>query len=165
MLPQELRAPSDLALPLQEPIDKFHAENASEGTWESLVNQLLQRWDASSLRLPDEDFYGSLPPLELKAVILWDLQRHVYNGGFGQWIRNDYCEWIDEIVVATGEIGTHAAMEVQAIVKSISSLLQTGQATEDQWETVVSDCTDRYYHVMADFSNDVDRWLATRMKH
>jgi hypothetical protein len=156
-LPAELQASPEHALPLQGAFSG-EAEKPWEGTWEKLVNQVWK------VHFSKGSIYEALPPLERKAIVLWDLHRQVYNGGFGQWVRNGYARSSREIVDATEEIGTNAAMEVQAIVKQMSILLQTERITEDEWEDAMSDYTNRYYHVMANFEDDVDKWLADRIK-
>jgi tetratricopeptide (TPR) repeat protein len=134
----------------------------AEGSmWARLVNRAYQLWKGDRQATKTE-FYQGLHPLQRKAVLLWDLNRQVFNGGFPQWLQNGYGAWIEEIIDTLKGIGTDAARQVQEIVEGVSRQANEDLKSEAESDAnlgVLLDYTDRYYAVAPAFGDDVEAWV------
>jgi TPR repeat/Domain of unknown function (DUF4375) len=134
---------------------------AESSTWAKLVNRAYQLWK-SDRQATKTEFYQGLHPLQRKAVLLWDLNGQVINGGFPQWLQNGYGAWTNEIIDTLKQIGTDAAREIQAIMEGVSILANKHSTTEAESEHHLGgllEYTDRYYAVAPAFGDDVEAWF------
>lgn len=163
LLPSEMRAPSESALSSVRPHTVPDAQKFDEGVaWEQLVKEAYKS-EAEPRPTRRNEFLESLPPLQRNAVLLWEMNNQVFNGGFSQWLLNGYGHWLNDIFPVLNQIGTQAAMEVQIILEGVSSLLHSPSLwTEEQEE--MADLTDRYFQVMKKFCEDVGHWIVCELK-
>jgi len=139
---------------------------AERSTWARVVNRAYQLWKGDGQATKTE-FYQGLHPLQRKAVLLWDLNGQVMNGGFPQWLLNGYGEWIKDIIEALKEIDTDAARQVQTIMEGVSLLANTD--LQNEAESVENmggllEYTDRYYALASAFGDDVEAWVEKRSR-
>ena len=136
--------------------------------WDRLVNRAYQRARTGDLREVDRgEFYRRLDPVQREAVLLWELNSQVVNGGFPQWVFNGYAPWINEVIAAVQLIRTPVAKNVQKILEDVSLLADENIESDQQSEENLSkllECTKRYYAVMGEFGPDVDEWLDARLQ-
>jgi tetratricopeptide (TPR) repeat protein len=139
---------------------------AESSTWERLVNRAYQRLKGDLNQASRDEFYRRLEPLQRKAVLLWELNSQVLNGGIPQWVANGYGAQIDEVIAAAREVGSDAAREVAATLEEVSHLIETGwdRDVEDESEGGLLSSDDRYYAVQHQFTNDVERWLESKSR-
>jgi tetratricopeptide (TPR) repeat protein len=134
---------------------------AEGSTWARLVNRAYQLWKGDRQATKTE-FYQGLHPLQRNAVLLWDLNGQVINGGFPQWLQNGYGAWINEIIDTLKQIGTDAARQVQEIMERVSRQANEDLKTEAEADKnlgVLLEYTDRYYAVAPAFGDDVEAWI------
>lgn len=138
------------------------------GPWHRLVNRAYQRARTGDLRDADRsEFYRRLGPVEREAVLLWELNSQVVNGGFPQWVFNGYAAWIDDVSAAVEKVGTDPANRVHQILQDVSLLANRELESQEQRDENLSkllECTDRYYAVMGEFGGDVEAWLDARLR-
>ena len=136
--------------------------------WDRLVNRAYQRGRTGDLREVDRgEFYRRLDPVQREAVLLWELNSQVVNGGFPQWVFNGYAVWINDCIAAVQQIGTAAAKNLHTILEDVSLLANRKVESDQQREGNLSkllECTNRYYAVMGEFGRDVDKWLDARLQ-
>ena len=136
--------------------------------WDRLVNRAYQRARMGDLRDVDRgEIYRRLDPVQREAVLLWELNSQVINGGFPQWVFNGYAVWINEVISAVQQIPTAVAKNVQEILEDVSFLANQRIESDQQREENLSkllECTHRYYAVMGEFGRDVDAWLDARLR-
>jgi tetratricopeptide (TPR) repeat protein len=133
-----------------------------QSTWARLVNRANQRLKRELQHMSQGEFYQAIHPLQRDAVLLWELNSQVFNGGFPQWVLNGYGAWMTELVAALRQIGTDAAGEVQVILERVSRVANTnvGPEAEDEDDLAgLLECTNRYYDVMGRFGEEVEAWL------
>jgi tetratricopeptide (TPR) repeat protein len=137
---------------------------AEHSTWERLVNRAYQRLKGDLSHADRDEFCRRLDPLQRKAVLLWELNSQVLNGGIPQWVANGYGAQIDEVIAAAREVGSDAAREVAAILEELSRLIATGWEpnAEEEGENGLLSCDDRYYAVQHQFTKDVEQWLESQ---
>lgn len=135
-----------------------------EDECERLMKQIYRQWEERARVAPHENIYESIPHLHRQVLVLWELHAQVYNGGFGQWVRNGYGTWIDDAMAAAKEIGTKEALEFHAILEDIAKLLQPNDLTDDEWEGAVFDCSWRYCGLMQELWQGIDLWLFRKQK-
>src|SRR5262249_22648188 len=111
LLPEELRAAPEIAIVPPESPAEDPGKKASEGTCERLMQKLYRQWEVQARAAPGADFYASIPALHRQVLVLWELHAQVFNGGFGQWIKNGYCIWINDAMATAQAIETKEAME------------------------------------------------------
>jgi tetratricopeptide (TPR) repeat protein len=83
---------------------------AESSTWERLVNRAYQRLKGDLNQASRGEFYRRLEPLQRKAVLLWELNSQVLNGGIPQWVANGYGAQIDEVIGRHQDPQTNEAM-------------------------------------------------------
>ena len=138
------------------------------GPWQRLVNRAYQRVRTGDLRHVDRgEFYRRLDSPHREAVLLWELNAQVVNGGFPQWVFNGYSAWINDVIAAVRQIGTAAAKELEKLLEKVSILANQHLASEQAREENLSNLlenTDRYYAVMGEFGDDVEEWLDAQLQ-
>jgi tetratricopeptide (TPR) repeat protein len=136
--------------------------------WARLVNRAYQRARTGDLCQADRgEFYRRLDPVQREAVLLWELNSQVVNGGFPQWVFNGYAVWINDVIAAVEQIGTAAAKILHKILEDVSLLAHQRIESDQQREENLSkllECTNGYYAVMGEFGRDVDIWLDARLQ-
>jgi tetratricopeptide (TPR) repeat protein len=136
--------------------------------WDRLVNRAYQRARTGDLRDVDRgEFYRRLDPVQREAVLLWELNSQVVNGGFPEWVFNGYAAWINEVIAPVQQIRTPAAESVHKILEDVSLFANKKNESEQQREENLSkllECTNRYYAAMGEFGRDVEAWLDVRLR-
>lgn len=163
-LPEELRASPDVAVVAPPPPVIDREKKDSEDECERLMQGVCQQREERARVAPHEDFYASILPLHRQILVLWEMHAQVYNGGFGQWLKNGYAKWIDDAMATAKEIGTKEALEFHAILEDLSKLLQPNDLTDDEWEGAVFDCSWRYHDMMQELWEGIDLWLYRKRK-
>src|SRR5262245_56436940 len=62
--------------------------------WDRLVNRAYQRLKGDLSHASRNEFYRRLEPLQRQAVLLWELNSQILNGGMPQWVANGYGAWV-----------------------------------------------------------------------
>ena len=139
---------------------------AEKSTWGRLVNRAYQLWKGDS-HASRSEFYQSLHPLQRQAVLLWELNSQVFNGGFPQWLQNGYGVRIKEIIDSVKQIGGDAAKEVQTILEGVSVVAKKASWTDNEADQDLAELlkhTDRYYAVAPAFGGAVETWLEEQLR-
>jgi hypothetical protein len=142
-------------------------------TWQRLVKQAFARQEGDLRGVSAAEFYDRLDPPQRKAVLLWDFDYQVCEGGIPHWIMNARDGWISEVADIVKEIGSETAKEVVSILEQVQPL--AGSESEEDLSRL-GDLTNRY--LFADpigseragtrfineslrdrFVNDVETWL------
>jgi hypothetical protein len=154
------------------------SSHAEQTTWQRLVKQAFARQDGDLRGLNAAEFYERLDPLQRKAVLLWDFDYQVCEGGIPHWIMNARDGWITEVMDTVKEIGTQTAKEVLSVLEQVQPLAGS-ESEEDLCR--LGDLTNRY--LFADpigsetagtrfineslrdrFVNDVETWLRGQLE-
>jgi hypothetical protein len=154
------------------------SSDREQPTWQKLVKQAFAR-QAEDLRgVSGDEFYKRLDPLQRKAVLLWDFDYQVCEGGIPHWIMNAREAWITEVTEIVKEIDTETGKEVLSILEQVLPL--AGSESEEDM-CLLGDLSNRYLFAnpigsetagtrfinesLRDrFVNDVETWLQTQLR-
>lgn len=135
--------------------------------WQKLMDQAYDRWTKGDLKsLSYSEFIDELDPLHRKAVLLGNLNYQVNNGGFSQWIGNDYAQQATRVLSVLKEINTPNCNKVAELVKQIiprlnhSGKLDANEPDEEQ----SLDGLDKVFYALKDFPEDVEAFLRSIAK-
>lgn len=150
-----------------------------------LMSEAYERWQANNEWNQDR-FWMDLSYPERVAVFCGNLNYQVENGGFVQWHDNGYSACVDQLLVILKEIATPTALAVEEIVRrarrnirayerSCSATVERNRSWyadsdddgEDDWKIFFDSCDpldDKFYGINAQFLDDVEAFLKTKME-
>ncbi len=132
-----------------------------------------------------QQFIESLSGCTRAAVLIGNLNYQVENGGFDQWITNNYSIFSGHIIKYLKEIGTKSAKAVAEILRDVESAYQSqalandyrracrsydrswpedGYDDEEERHLCWDEHDERYYNVREQFMADVEAWLQKKVQ-
>jgi hypothetical protein len=128
---------------------------------DALMNAAYDRFDSSMSR---EEFLAQLGPVEYEAVIVGNLNYQVQNGGFMQWVDNQYytpdtAASLARIFTRMGTPASKSALtilrEAVGVIERFGPVDQMDEMDWDEFSDRLDDLGERYYAIdeqlMADF--------------
>lgn len=91
--------------------------------WQRLVKEAFARQEGDLRGVNAGEFYERLDPLQRRALLLWDFDYQVCEGGIPHWIMNARDGWISEVRDIVKEIETETAKEVLSILEQVLPLV------------------------------------------
>jgi hypothetical protein len=141
---------------------------------QELMNQAYEKWRQNDWT--QQVFWQHLDFVEKVAVYTGNLNYQVENGGFAQWIDNGYSDCATELIdILEDDIGTEAAIEIAAMIKTASKRQEyddqecdccTGHCWHEEDECMCEcsypdydDLDKKFYEINQQFLVDVQEWL------
>ena len=94
------------------------------------------------------------------AFLTGKLNYQVENGGFSQWICNDYSKNSDQLLIVLGLINTEASKKVSNMVLDILSISKGSHSDgHDEFNGAMDSYSTSYYKISNQFMKDVEDFL------
>lgn len=138
----------------------MEAAPESEKTFhQKVMDQAYDRWKQGTHY---RGFLLSLGRLHRDAVVLGNLNYQVQNGGFSQWVENDYHEGAEYLVYALRAMDTELARKVLTMVEEALRLLiedSDDYDGEDRALDVSDRLSNEFYALNGDFLKECSTYL------
>jgi hypothetical protein len=102
-----------------------------------------------------EEFISSLDEKEMNIVLIGNLNYQVSNGGFSQWIGNNYSKMSDDLIYALRAVNTDTCKKVIGLVKKALEVYEEYGEDEDD---AFYELDDAFYEINKTMLEDVERF-------
>lgn len=109
------------------------SKNQKHDAWQQVMDRCYDAWPTvkkehwDGEEYDDEcsyaEFIESLSEEDARLVVLGNLNYQVTNGGFSQWVYNEYSDFIDLALAATADIGTPSAKRLHDLLLEVDGTL------------------------------------------